>query len=417
MTHMIVVSPFTDGDAHATFRNLRDTTVREIEELDNDYVLKASPTELEKYYLDKVTLTPLSLDADGYYIESQGGTQVDVTGDFRRATFGPGPHYVKGTVLGIAVPYTGDPQLWLLRASTYSLSGYPELEVRDDVVVFSCRFTDDSPEPERLKTEIDRTVQSLKEAVGRLAANVESHNEEAARIIKAALQRKLHKAQAAVSAVVGLGIPIRQRSQPQTFAIPARRRESPVRRPAVPAEKFSPEPTLELKEYEHILGILKSMSLVVERSPDSFASLDEEAIRTHFLLQLNGHYEGAATGETFNAAGKTDILIRVDNRNVFIAECKFWRGAKSFSEAVDQLLSYLSWRDSKCALLIFNLTKDSSAVREKMHEVMIARSEHRKTVMHDPHGDSRYVFVKSSDPGREVQIHTMLFDMPRQEAG
>ena len=95
------------------------------------------------------------------------------------------------------------------------------------------------------------------------------------------------------------------------------------------------------------------MALVIERSPASFASLDEEAIRTHFLLQLNGHYEGSATGETFNSSGKTDILIRVDNRNVFIAECKFWRGPKSFSEAIDQLLGYLSWRDSKGAFARF----------------------------------------------------------------
>jgi hypothetical protein len=356
----------------------------------------------------------LSLDAAAYYIESHEGTQIDVTGDIRRATFGPGPHYIKGTALGVAVPYSGDPQLWRLRASTYSLSGYPELEVRDDVVVFSCRFPDDSPEPERLKSEIARTVQSLKEAVVHLGSNIESHNREAAGVIKAALQRKLQKAQTAVNAVAGLGIPIRQRSQPQTFAIPARRRESPVRRPTVPAEKFTPEPALELKEFEHILGILRSMALVIERSPDSFASLDEEGIRTHFLLQLNGHYEGAATGETFNASGKTDILIRADNRNVFIAECKFWRGPKSFTEAVDQLLGYLSWRDSKCALLIFNPTKDSTAVREKMHETMIARSEYRKTVNHDPVGDSRYVFVKASDPGREVLINTMLFDVPRQ---
>ena len=411
------IHPFHDGDAHTTFQNLRDKTVSEIEGLDNDYVLKASPTELEQYFLSNVTVTPLSLDATAYYIESQDGTQIDVTGDFRRATFGPGPHYVKGTVLGIAVPYAGDPQLWRLRASTYSLSGYPELEVRDDVVVFLCSFPDDSPEPERLKTKIARTVQSLKEAVEHLASNVESHNQEAARVVKAALERKVQKAIAAVSAVQSLNIPIRKLSEAQTYGIPARRRQSPVRRPAVPAQKFKPEPVLELKEFEHILGILRSMSLVIERSPDSFVSLDEEGIRTHFLLQLNGHYEGAASGETFNAAGKTDILIRVDDRNVFIAECKFWRGPKSFAEAVNQLLGYLSWRDSKCALLIFNSTKDSTAVRAKMHEVMIARNEYRKTTMHDPNGDARYVFVKPSDPGREIKIHTMLFDVPREEAG
>ena len=162
------IDPFHDGNAQTTFQNLREKIVREIEGHDNDYVLKASPTELEEYFLNKVTVTPLSLDATAHYIESQDGTQIDVTGDFRRGTFGPGPHYVKGTVLGIAVPYAGDPQLWRLRASPHSLSGYPELEVRDDVVVFFRSFPDDSPEPERLRTEIARTVQSLKEAVDHL---------------------------------------------------------------------------------------------------------------------------------------------------------------------------------------------------------------------------------------------------------
>jgi hypothetical protein len=157
------------------------------------------------------------------------------------------------------------------------------------------------------------------------------------------------------------------------------------------------------------------MSLVIERNPSSFAVLDEEAIRDHFLLQLNGHYEGSAPGETFNASGKTDILIRVENKNVFIAECKFWRGPKAFDEAIDQLLGYLTWRDSKCALLVFNKTKDSTAVRRKMHEVMSARSQHRKTVFHGSDGDSRYVFVKDSDPGKEITITTQLYDMPSKE--
>lgn len=154
------------------------------------------------------------------------------------------------------------------------------------------------------------------------------------------------------------------------------------------------------------------MSLVIERNPVAFITLDEEAIRTHFLLQLNGHYEGSATGETFNATGKTDIIIRVDNRNIFIAECKFWRGPKTFNDAIDQLLGYLAWRDSKCALLIFNKSKDSSSVRQKMHEVIKTRQEHRRTVIHDPEGDSRYIFVKEADASREIIITTQLYDIP-----
>ena len=407
------VHPFHDGDTFATFRDITEKATREIEALENDYVLKASPAELERHYVSQVTVTPLALDAKNHYIDSQKGTQLDVSHDFRRGGFGREPLVVKGTSIDIAIPFTGDPALWRIRPSSYSLSGYPELEIRDDVVVFSCSFPDDSPEPERLKAEIERSISSLAGAVSNLAGDVNNHNREAPRAVRAALERKLSTAKDAVSAVAGLGVPIKQRPAAATFVVPTKRRESPVSRPSVPKEKFAPEPALDQREYEHILGVLRSMALVIERSPGSFASLDEEAIRTHFLLQLNGHYEGLATGETFNSSGKTDILIRADNKNVFIAECKFWRGPKSFSDSIDQLLRYLSWRDSKCALLIFNQTKNSSAVRQKMHEIMLARAEYRKTVNHDANGDSRYVFVKESDPGREIQVHTMLFDIPR----
>ncbi|MBC7894618.1 MAG: hypothetical protein H7066_04345, partial [Cytophagaceae bacterium] len=71
------------------------------------------------------------------------------------------------------------------------------------------------------------------------------------------------------------------------------------------------------------------------------------AIRDHFLVQLNGQYQGGATGETFNYEGKTDILIRDGDRNVFIAECKIWKGETELLKAVDQILAYLHWRDTK----------------------------------------------------------------------
>jgi len=404
--------PFRDGDTFATFRALLERTLREIDSLESEYVLKASPAELEDYYISKVTVTPLSLDADNHYIEGQKGTQIDVSHHFDRVVFPGERAIVKGTTLDIAVPYSGDPNLWRIRPSTFSLSGYPELEIRDDVIVFTCTFPDDSANPERLKGDIKSNIKSLADAVSNLRRDVDSHNQTAPQAVRSAIAQKRAKAQSAVGAVAALGIPVKQRGQPLTFTVPTKRRESPVRRPSVGTEKFTPEPVLDQKEYEHILGVLKSMSLVIERNPSAFASLDEEAIRTHFLLQLNGHYEGTATGETFNAAGKTDILIRADNRNIFIAECKFWRGPKSFSDAIDQLLGYLSWRDSKCALLIFNQTKDSSAVRQTMHEVMTSRPEHRKTLAHDPAGDSRYILVKPTEPGREIQICAMLFDVP-----
>ena len=97
-----------------------------------------------------------------------------------------------------------------------------------------------------------------------------------------------------------------------------------------------------MAEYDEILAIVRNMVKVMEQSPRAFEKMGEEDLRTHFLVQLNGQYEGRATGETFNYQGKTDILIREEAKNVFIAECKFWGGEKHFLETIDQLLSYLA---------------------------------------------------------------------------
>src|SRR5215211_2947366 len=55
------------------------------------------------------------------------------------------------------------------------------------------------------------------------------------------------------------------------------------------------------------------------------------ATRDNLVVMLNSHYEGQATGETFNRSGKTDNLVRVEDRNVFIGECKWWPGASASS--------------------------------------------------------------------------------------
>ena len=233
------IHPFRDGDVHRTFRRIAQKTIREIDGLESDYVLKASLAELEEHYASKVRITPLSLSTQQYYIDTQEGTQIDVSHDIRYGGLGDERITVKGTVLHIAVPFTGDPDLWRIRPSTFSISGYPELEIREGIVVFSCRFLDDSPEPERLKNEIERAVKSLGDAVATLASDVAQHNRGATQQVREAIDRKLTKAKAAVDAVASLGIPIRQKAAPETFVVPTRKRKSPVSRPLVPTEQFT----------------------------------------------------------------------------------------------------------------------------------------------------------------------------------
>ena len=404
------MQPFRDGVSQSTFANHLKQLIQDIQSLENEYVLNVSAVELQEYYFDKGKIDPLVLHADEYYIAAQESTQIDVSHDFDRGVFPGERAIVQGTRLIVGIPFQGDPLLWKLRPSTYSIGGHghPSIDIRDKHVYLEFSFPDDSPNSNQLKATIDRQIKSLTDSVGHLANDVSSHNLKAKSEIKTAIERKLTLAKSTATAVWDLGIPIKRRDEPPTFAVPAKRRKSPAT-PQVKAKKRTP--VLEEEEYQHILNVLRSMALVIERSPKSFVTLDEEAIRTHFLLQLNGHYEGSATGETFNASGKTDILIRAENKNIFIAECKFWKGPKSFDDAISQLLGYLSWRDTKTALLVFNKTKNSTEVREKMHGAMESRPEHRKTVTHEQEGDSRYIFAKP-DGAAEIVITTQVYDMP-----
>jgi hypothetical protein len=127
---------------------------------------------------------------------------------------------------------------------------------------------------------------------------------------------------------------------------------------------------------------------------------------------LNGHYQGQATGETFNYSGKTDILLRVDGQNIFIGECKFWAGPKKFKETLDQILAYSSWRDTKVAIILFNRTKNFSAV---LTAIPLAVEEHPNFKRSMPiSGETRFHYVLShkADAAREMIVTILAFDVP-----
>jgi len=176
------------------------------------------------------------------------------------------------------------------------------------------------------------------------------------------------------------------------------------------------EPELEEKEYEHILSVIRSMVSVIERSPRAFAHMGEEDLRSQFLVQLNGQYPGRATGETFNYEGKTDILIREGDRNVFIAECKIWKGEAELLKAIDQILGYLHWRDTKAALLVFNRNKEFSDVLAKVSAAVQRHPNFKKLIRQVSETEWRFLFASKDDPNRELHLAVLLFDVPKGEA-
>jgi hypothetical protein len=177
--------------------------------------------------------------------------------------------------------------------------------------------------------------------------------------------------------------------------------------------RSSPVPELSVADYDEILNVIQSMAMVYERNPAVFAGMEEEHLRTILLVGLNGRFKGEATGETFNGEGKSDILIRVKDNNVFIAECLFWDGPEKFERKLtEQLFRYSTWRDSKLAAIVFNRKKDFSAVVQKMKEV-VAGLEHRLEALPFPSDTGcRYRFRRADDPQKEFILSCLAFEVP-----
>ncbi len=320
-----------------------------------------------------------------------------------------GTRTVTSHVVNFHVPFDGDAGFFNIAPSRRTLPG-PAAEVRGQELIITVAIEEKTEG--QVRQEFDGRIGAIKEYLSTLKndlKNVTAGIEAPARDYIEQRRAQLLQNKNLVSS---LGFPMKRRDDaPTTYRAPEVRRKLMSIKPQIVAA-FKPEPALDETEYQHILNVMDNMTKVIERSPHTFMNMGEEDIRQHFLIQLNGQYEGQASGETFNFQGKTDILIRSDGRNIFIAECKFWHGEKLFLEAVDQLLSYLSWRDTKTAVVVFNRNKDLSAVLATIKGAM-ERHRHKK---HGPkvEGDTRfrYVMGNPSDHHREIIVTVMVYDIP-----
>lgn len=118
--------------------------------------------------------------------------------------------------------------------------------------------------------------------------------------------------------------------------------------------------------YEDILFIIFNTGWSIAKSSKELRSLGEEALREIFLPAINAKHKGAATGETRNKDGKTDILVRIHGEDLLIAECKFWEGEEHLKKTLDQLLGYATVRDTRLAMLIFSRNKSFTNVKQKI---------------------------------------------------
>jgi hypothetical protein len=320
-----------------------------------------------------------------------------------------GTHTVTSHIVSFHVPFDGEGNLFNIEPSS-GIVERPAADLKGQELII--KVVTNHKTQEQVRQEYDGQLQIIKQHLSTLTNDLRSLPTQLEARARTYVEQRKAQLLRSKNLVASLGFPMKRRAEaPTTYKAPeVRRKLTPVKSQTV--APFKPEPTLDETEYQHILNVMDNMTRVIELSPHTFRGMGEGDIRQHFLVQLNGQYEGQATGETFNFQAKTDILIRSEGQNIFIAECKFWHGEKGFLETVDQLLSYLSWRDSKTAVVIFNKNKNLSGVLTTIKEAMEKHPHKKRGPKIEFETRFRYIMGNPNDHNREIIMTTMVYDIP-----
>lgn len=87
--------------------------------------------------------------------------------------------------------------------------------------------------------------------------------------------------------------------------------------------------------------------------------------------------------------------------------------AKKFSQTIDQLLGYLSWRDTKAAIVILCRNRNFSKVLNTIPHAAKDYANFKREVGDSGEGKFRYVFAHRDDSNREMILAVLAFHVPQ----
>jgi hypothetical protein len=399
---------FTRDDLRSA---LEGTTTKMVDRLNNwdpDALLNAAEADVVEELIDDGSVQCPRLLRDQAWMPPPGEV-VQTFMNFGRQVERRVPQ------LTLIVPFEGEKDVFLLRASQFTFNP-PRVA---SLVNHELRITveGETADLARARTLFDTQIDAIEKHLAWSRQQIEQHNQQIRISVPDLVSRRRTELLTIRNLQAAIGYPIRRRPDADTYTVPVRRR---TLRPAVSQSSgrtgsFQPEPVLAASDYEAALDVLRNSRNALERTPSLAEGLDEELIRDLLLINLNAQFEGDAAGEVFNGYGKTDILIRVEDRNIFIGECKVWAGPKTMDDALEQLFKYLVWRDTKAAILLFIRNKDVTAAVEKAVDKIEAHPNFKRRGT--SHTDERLDFVMHADgdPQREINLALLPFALRTKE--
>lgn len=389
--------------------------LRVVETKNDDEILSRSADDLVEELVGIARLEPVVIGAepvDGGAVEGYVEVPDQLWGGVNRQR-----------ILNVHAVYEfgGDEALLHYTPSTSRAFTKIQADVGEGTLTVHSQVAAEGATSDGIKQAYEREISNIRFNAENTLKDLGPYNSGLEQQIRPAVERRKQQVQSRHDLVSALGFPLKKRPDAPA-PVPLSRKPIGSQRTAPRTgtrAPFKPEPALTDAQYEAAIKVVQSTLLAMERTPSVASGKDEEELRDQILVQLNGTFEGAATGETFVQKGKTDILLRVEDRHVFVGECKWWSGEKACGEAIDQLLSYLPWRDEKAALILFIDRKDASAVIEKSEQAVKAHPAFKRVGRSTGDADSRRNFVLGApdDPEREIQLAVLFAVLPAAARG
>lgn len=401
---------FYDGGLAATLDHQLRSIKELVEQIPRDQFLSISEDTLVENLVDRLSIDPLLLHEDQIQME-HGEVKIDVTGRFDYDGFPGRTATADGHQLRFFIPFSGDPQLWKLKPNVWS-TRIPrgEIDSRKKLLTLSFRNTSNT-EPEWYQQELENGLRLIRESISAQSSMLTEYHALLPRSVRDCVQHRRLQVEKLHGLASAFNIPmVKKTGMPEYRSVDVKKKTAQAL-PRVPPAGYKPEPAITNELYSEILSNIRHMGATFEGTPQTYSSLGEEGLRDILLASLNGVYQGAATGEAFRKYGKTDIRIEEETRSAFVGECKLWGGEKILVAALDQLLDYLTWRDCKAALILFNKSVSGFAgVQETISQVL---PQHELFIRSQPGqlGEWRFTFRAKEDQGREVIIHVFCFNL------
>ena len=390
------------------FNKIKSQISEEIDSLSNDVVMSNDIDILTNNFVEENKIESIELGDEDYSKREVKQTKVRVEINDPFNLTGQNNLLKDAVNFKFYFPFSGEEILFRMQPSTFLMGPYPDIEIDSGYIVFKYVKTlaelDDSSK-EKIDNELCNDLKTINKQISNIKRDVDRFNSELPEYVTVLISKKKNKIEQFFDIAKKFEISISK----NTFAeahIPMERKIQPIKQHYDKSDYFS----ISDSSYNDIISVIKHTGSTFERTPVSYANMNEEDLRNVLLASLNATYKGRATGEAFRNKGKTDICIEEENRAAFIAECKIWRGKKRIIDALKQLDSYLTWRDCKTALIVFSRQRNYFDILEKIKEV--ARSDDNVFNFNEvDKNEFKCKYRSQSNIGQVIEVRILVFNI------